>query len=170
MISSLLYQVGYLWTALQKSNEREWKDKKRCQNFKLPDVWGMISCVGASFSKDWMRNAAKSVSLWASTQNGLLMPWLIVAYALCTTLADHPNTQLTVQTMHCCLRCEAKVKVTALGQTAYWRQFKREDDNVHCTPHFHTSFVYLDPGTQWPTKGWRTSFNLFLLELGFNQL
>ena len=34
-----------------------------------------------------------SVNLWASRQNGLLMRWLIVAYALCTTLADHPDTQ-----------------------------------------------------------------------------
>ena len=33
------------------------------------------------------------VTLWALRQNGLLMPWLIVAYALCTTLADHPDTQ-----------------------------------------------------------------------------
>ena len=83
-----------------------------------------------------MGNAAKSVSLWASTQNGLLMPWLIVAYALCTMLADHPNTQLTVQTMHCCLRCEAKVRVAALWQTAYWRQFKREDDKSIVLPTF----------------------------------
>ena len=44
-----------------------------------------------------MENTAKSVTLWASRQNGLLMPWLIVAYTLCPTLADHPDTQSIVQ-------------------------------------------------------------------------
>jgi len=39
------------------------KNLKRGQNCKLPDVWGMISRVRASFSKDWMGNAAKSVTL-----------------------------------------------------------------------------------------------------------
>ena len=61
-----------------------WPKKKfweRSQNCKLPDARGMISHVRASFSKDWMGNAAKSVTLWASRQNGLLMPRLIVAYA-----------------------------------------------------------------------------------------
>ena len=90
------------------------------QNCKLPDVWGMISHVRASFSKDWMGNAAKSVTLWASRQNGLLVPWLIVAYALCTTLADHPDTQLIVQITRLCPRCKAKVKVVAPWQTAYY--------------------------------------------------
>ena len=66
-----------------------------------------------------MENAAKSVTLWASTQNSLLMPWLIVEYALCTTLADHTNTHSTGQTTRRCPRCEAKVKVAALWQTAY---------------------------------------------------
>ena len=79
----------------------------------------MISRIRASFSKDWMGNAVKSVTLWASRQNGLLMPWLIVAYALCTTLADHPDTQLILQTTCLCPRCKAKVKVAALWQTAY---------------------------------------------------
>ena len=84
------------------------------------DVWGMISYVRASFSKAWMGNAAESVTLWASRQNGLLMPWLIVAYALCTTLADHPDTQLIVQITRLCPRCKAKVKVVAPWQTAYY--------------------------------------------------
>ena len=52
----------------------------------------MISRVRASFWNDWIANATKSVTLWASRQNGLLMPWLIVAYTLCTMLADHPDT------------------------------------------------------------------------------
>ena len=56
----------------------------------------MISHVRVSFSKDWMGNAVKSVTVWASRQNDLLMPWLIVAYTLCTTLADHPDTQSIV--------------------------------------------------------------------------
>ena len=82
---------------------------RRCtwgQNCKLPNAWGMISHVRASFSKDWMGNAAKSVTLLASRQNGLLMPWLIVAYALFTMLAHHPNTQSIVQTACLCLRCQ----------------------------------------------------------------
>ena len=86
-----------------KKTKNSWE---RGQNCKLPDAWGMISHVRASFSKDWMGNAAKSVTLWASRQNGLLMPWLIVAYALCTMLADHPNTQSIVQTACLCLRCQ----------------------------------------------------------------
>ena len=103
--SAICFIKWTLWTPLQKNKERVDK-KKRCQNFKLPDVWDMISHVRASFSKDWMGNAAKSVTLWASRQNGLLMPWLIVAYALCTMLADHPNTQSIVQTACLCLRCQ----------------------------------------------------------------
>ena len=95
------------------------RERERSQNCQLPDVWGMISNVKASFSKDWMGNAAKSVTLWASRQNGLLMPWLTVAYALCTMLADHPDTK-SVQTTRLCQRCEAKVKVTSLWQMAYW--------------------------------------------------
>ena len=102
----------------QKTKKQNW-ERERGQNCKLPDVWGMISHVRASFSKDWMGNAAKSVTQSASRQNSLLMPWLIVAYALCTMLADHPNTQSIVQTTHLCLRCEAKVKVVAPWQTAY---------------------------------------------------
>ena len=73
----------------------------------------MISRFRASFSKDWMGNAGKSVTLWASRQNGLL----IVEYALCTTLADHPDTQSIVQTTRRCPKCEAKV--AAPWQTAY---------------------------------------------------
>ena len=66
----------------------------------LPDVLAMISPVRASFSMDGMGNGAKCVcALWASRQNGLLMPWIFVAYALCTTLADHPDTQLIVLTI-----------------------------------------------------------------------
>ena len=67
-----------------------------------------------------MGNAAKSVTLWASRQNRPLMSQLTVAYALRTTLADHPDTQSTVQTTRRCLRCEAKVKVVAPWQMAYW--------------------------------------------------
>ena len=100
------------------------RDRRRSQKFKLPDVWGMISHVRASFSKDWMGNAAKSVTLWASRQNSLLMHWLIVAYALCTTLADHPDTQSIVQTTRLCPRSEATVKVAAPWQTAYCVNWK----------------------------------------------
>ena len=85
------------------------KIKRGSQN-----VWGMISHVRASFSKDWMGNAAKSVTLWATRQNSLLMLWLIVACAQCTMLADHPDTQLIAQTMRA--GCEAKVKVAAPGK------------------------------------------------------
>ena len=92
-----------------KKKERERERERGSQN-----VWGMTSHVRASFSKDWMGNAAKSVTLWASTQNGLLMPWFIVAYAQCTMLADHPDTQSIAQTMHA--GCEAKVKVAARGK------------------------------------------------------
>ena len=88
--SAICFIKWTLWTPLQKNKERVDK-KKRCQNFKLPDVWDMISHVRASLSKDWMGNAAKSVTLWAPRQNSLLMPRLFVAYALSTMLPDHPN-------------------------------------------------------------------------------
>ena len=94
-------------------------ERQRSLNCNLPDVWGTISHVRASLSKDWMGNAAKSATLWAFRQNGLLMPWFIVAYALCTTLADHPDTQLIVQITRLCPRCKAKVKVAAPWQMAY---------------------------------------------------
>ena len=81
----------------------------------------------------------KSITLCASRQNVLLMPWLIVEYALCTTLADHPDTQSTVQTTRLCPRWEAKVNVAALWQTAY------SDDGqnrLHVHPHWWRSTEY----------------------------
>ena len=99
------YCRGCTWQ--KKFKEREWERSQ-------------ISRVRASFSKDWIANAATSVTLCASRQNGLLMRWLIVACALWTTLADHPDTQSIVQTTRLCPRCDAKVKVVALWQTAYW--------------------------------------------------
>ena len=107
-------KIGLTWQINIKLRERG-------QNFKLPDVWGMISCIRASYSKDWMGNAVKSVTLWASRQNGLLMPRLIVACKTKTKTAqaDHPDTQSILQTMCLCLSCKAKVKVAALWQTAY---------------------------------------------------
>ena len=43
----------------------------------------------------------------------------IAQYSQCTTLADHPHTQTTVQIMCLCPKSEAKVKVVAPWQTAY---------------------------------------------------
>ena len=56
----------------KKVKQESQKERERGQNFELPDVWGMISHIRASFSKYWMGNAAKSVTLWVSRQNGLL--------------------------------------------------------------------------------------------------
>ena len=116
------YCRGCTWQ--KKFKEREWERSQ-------------ISRVRASFSKDWMGNAAKSVTLWASRQNGLLMPWLIVAYALCTTLADHPDTQLIVQTTRLCLKCKATVKVVALWQTACWNILSTTDIYISCSQTRH---------------------------------
>ena len=119
--AGLSVEVHHLAKTKTKKGERERK-RRQSQNFKLPDVWGMISHVRASFSKDWIANAAIALTLWASRQNSLLKRWLIVAYTLCTMLADCPDNQSIVQTTHLCPRCEAKVKVTAPWQTAYCHQ------------------------------------------------
>ena len=50
----------------------------------------------------------------------LLMPCIFVVYALCTMLADHPDTQSTTQTTCLFQKCEANVKVATPWQTAYW--------------------------------------------------
>ena len=77
-------------------------------------------CVRTLFSTDWMGNDAESATLWVFRQNGLLMPWIFVVYALCTMLADHPDTQSTTQTTCLFQKCEANVKVATPWQTAYW--------------------------------------------------
>ena len=84
-------KIGLTWQ-INKKIKRE-----RGQNFKLPDVWGMISRIRASFSKDWMGNAVKSVTLWASRQNGLLMPWLIVA---CKTKTKKSTSWPSLHSVH----------------------------------------------------------------------
>ena len=98
-------------------------------------------CIRTSFSTDWMRNAA-IVILCAFRQNGLIMPWIFVAYAVCTTLADHPDNHHSTCKQRVLARSQGQDGGSVANDTLILRAWKFKSDKgwihvirVHDTTH-----------------------------------
>ena len=108
-----------------------------CKSWHYCWGWMQIMWINTSQQCTWQIFKKSKKSVWCLSHDLLLsqlpcghsdktasMTWIFVAYALCTTLANHPDTQSIVQTTHLCLKHEAKVKVMAPWQMIYWIEGK----------------------------------------------
>ena len=103
---------------LKRERDRDREREVKTVSCPMSEAWSAMS--GLHFQRTKWEMLLSQLPCGHPDKRSLnqLMPWLIVAYALCTTLADHPDTQSIIQTTRLCPRCEAKVAVP--WQRAYW--------------------------------------------------